>query len=313
VKCPSCGLDNLPTSVRCYDCGRPFDPEKSYLSLSGESDKPQSGFEKWLRTLPLPGPIIDGDSQTVLERALLLPFVWVPGLALWAMDHYEKGLALLILTVIPLLLGFTLFNHWISNFLIPFGLLVYLWSLIDGFYTWRERHYPIVPSLITRIKAMGVFIVGFALIFVLWAPVLQVIPILQSGYEPDLTLGDYVFLNSRPGVTRTYDRQDLVAITYSKTTILARLIGFPNETIYVQKNNFYAHDKQADTGLIAISSTLNEPNRRIDIPPNSYFVFLDLSGEGLIRYGETAIIPAYDVEGRLEAVINPAAHRRRLR
>ncbi len=313
MQCPSCGLDNLPTSIRCYDCGRPFDPEKSYLSLSGESVKPPGAFEKWLRTLPLPGPIIDGDPQTILERALILPFVWIPGIALWAMDYYEKGLALLILSVIPLLLGFTLFNHWSSNILVPFGLLVYLWSLIDGFYTWRERHYPIVPSLFSRIKTMGFFIACFAVVFVLWAPVLKVIPIRQSGYEPELARGDYVFLNSRPGVTRTYDRQDLVAITYSKTTILARLIGFPNETIYVEKNNFYAHDKQVDTGLLAISSTLIGSNRRIDIPPNSYFVFLNLSGDGLIRYGGTAIIPAYDVEGRVEAVINPASHRKRLR
>lgn len=313
MRCPSCALDNLLTSVRCYDCGRPFDPEKSYLSLSIESDKPQNRFEIWLRTLPLPAPIIDGDSQTVIERALILPFVWIPGLALWAMDHYERGLAQLILTVIPLLLGFTLFNHWISNFLVPFGLLVYLWSLIDGFYTWRERHYPVVPSVITRIKAMAFFLVCFAVVFALWSPQLNIIPILQTGYEPELAQGDYVFLNTQPGITRTYDRQDLVAVTYSRTTVMGRLIGFPNETIYIQKNHFYVHDKEADTGLIASSTTLNGINRRIDVPPNTYLVLLNLSGEGLIRYGGMEIIPAHDVEGRVEAVINPAAHRKRLR
>ena len=311
MQCPACELDNLPTSVRCYDCGHLFDPEKNYLNLFETSTKQEGRFQSWLRTLPLPAAIIDGDLQTVVERALMLPFIWIPGMALWAMDRYEKGLALLILTVIPLLIGFTLFNHWISNLLIPFGILVYTWSLIDGFYTWRERHYPIFPSFWARVKAMGIFVFSFMLIVIIWTPHLHFLRIPQPGFEPTLSQGDYVFLNYQPGVMRTYERGDLVAVNYSNSTTIGRIIGYPNETIYLQKGHFYNNGKQLDIDFE--SSQLTESNRRIDIPANSYFVLLHVSGSHLLRYSQTSIVPAHAIMGRLEIVINPAAHRKRLR
>ena len=84
MQCPSCDLENLPGSIRCYDCGYQFSTQEVYFKALEEAIKTTSAFQRWIRTLPLPSMIIDGEYYSIIIRLLLLPFVWIPGLVLWA-------------------------------------------------------------------------------------------------------------------------------------------------------------------------------------------------------------------------------------
>lgn len=310
MECPSCGINNMPGSIRCYDCKFKFNPQSDFFNPIYTKSEQKSVFQNWLELLPLPAQFINNVFQSIILRTLILPLIWIPGIAQWSMDHYERGLALLLLTIIPLMLGFTLFNHWISNIFIPLGLLIYLWALIDGFYLWRERHYPVIPSLQNRIITMGFITVGIIIIGLIWAPDIRFIQVYQSGFAPAIHQGDHLILNPRPGKIRTYNRRDLVAIQYANSTTFARLIAFSNEQIYLYRNQFYHRGLHLDIGLESMIPL--GANQRIDIPPNSYLLLMGLHGPNLTLYTDWVIVPAHLVMGRIEFVVSPTANRKRL-
>jgi signal peptidase I len=310
MECPSCGTQNLPTGIRCYECGSYFDTDKNYLQAAEDSLKLGSPFHGWVRNLPLPNFMIDGQFHSLLFRLILVPFVWIPGLALWAMDHYEKGLAYLVLTLIPLLMGFTLFNHPVSNFLIPFGILSYLWCLVDSFYTWRERHQPVVQSFSLRINSMIFLVFSMMMVFLLWAPQLSFLRVPDERMTPVLQTGDYLLINPHPVINKTFRRGDLIAIKQNRSVTFGRVLGFSGENIYYHQGHFYIQSKEIDPGLRSMLDI--RTSRRYDVPESSLLVVTSLDPNEMISYGKVETVSLHAIYGRVEAIFGPTERRRRL-
>lgn len=311
MQCSSCGSQNLPTSVRCYDCGAAFPDENNYLVESEKVLRPDSRLYQWLQKLPLPSIIIDGQFTPLLYRAVLLPFVWIPGLALWAMDYYERGLAYLVMTLVPLLVGLAMFNHWMSNWLIPLGFLCYIWSMVDGFYTWRERHYPILHSMGNRIRAFIFLVFLLVVTALLWGPQVRFVAINYEGYEPLVQAGDVLLVNPSPNTTRSYRRNDLVVITGAGQVRLGRILAFSQETIYHRMGQFMANETLLNEGMDTTAAEI--PDQKFEIPQNKYLVLTGLWNPTLSGYTTVELLPAYSVAGRVEAIALPTENRKRLR
>jgi signal peptidase I len=310
MQCPSCDLDNLPGSIRCYDCGYQFSSQDVYFKALEDAIKTTSVFQRWLRTLPLPRMIIEGEFYAIALRLLLLPFVWIPGLVLWAMDYYERGLSYLVLTIGAFILGITLFNHWLSNWLLPLGGLIYIWSMVDGFYTWQERHYPVLHSMEARIKTYIFIVFSITVLALLWAPQLQFLKLSQPGYQPYLNQGDYLLINSNPKQTKTFRTMDLVAITYDKQTTFGRLVGMPEQTVYFDGDKFYAQAAQLNWGIE--KGDAQKEKQKFEIPSGNYLVLTQLSGSHLKVWDKCVIIPTHDIIGRVEAIASPTERRGRI-
>ncbi len=310
MKCPTCGTQNLPTGIRCYECGDYFDSDRTYLQAAEDSLKITSPFQKWIRSLPLPGFIIDGQFHSLLFRLILIPFVWIPGLALWAMDHYERGLAYLVLTLIPLLMGFTLFNHTVSNFMIPLGILSYLWCLVDSFYTWRERHQPVVQSFSLRIKSMIFLVFCLSAVLLLWVPQLVFLRVPDQRMIPVLQTGDYLLINPHPVINKTFRRGDLIALRQNKSVTFGRVLGFSNESLYYHQGHFYLQSKEIDPGLKSLLDI--KTSRRFDVPETHLLVVTGLDPIELISYDKMEMVSIHSVYGRVEAIFGPTERRRRL-
>jgi signal peptidase I len=311
MKCYACGLENMPGSLQCFECGR------SITDYSQQFELPAVHDSRWLRKIlavirsPLPRlkTGINATWQT-MSVMVYLSICWIPGIAQLIQKNLLEGFLYLVGIPLSLVLGIYLFQNPISNLLLPLGFFGYIWSLADGFYTWRENRNNLVKSKISRIRVVLFCGSLLSMLTIFWAPHTLIMQLKRDDLRPALYLGDRLFVDTRPRENGMFQRDKLMVIDLPTNTTVARLIGLPGDDIKIRQNYITRGGAYIDEKCIRVNG-VNE-DQDIHVPEGKYLIMANLNGKNLEEYSNIWLVDDRVAIGHIYAVISPTAHRRLL-
>lgn len=135
-------------------------------------------------------------------------------------------------------------------------------------------------------------------------------PVKVDGPSMDTTLstGEIMILNKFKYRKSDIQRYDIVVIKIDNKKIIKRVIGLPNETIYIKDNKVYANDVELDNSFASTKTEDFELSEigLVKVPGDSYFVLGDNRMISLdSRYTEVGTIKKNQILGKASIIIWP--------
>lgn len=181
----------------------------------------------------------------------------------------------------------------LALFLVPLGLILYLWieamvtarrSGVDYRLKWYNRWY-VYPVLfyMARATEAGVLMIwsaGFA----------QSFYIPSANMEPTLLVGDYLYLDKRAYRSREPERGEMVVFISPENpeiNVLNRVVGLPGDRLEIRDKQLFINGKRQNEAYAVhndpvtySSSSVSEQGRQRDqasvvMPPGQYFLMGD--------------------------------------
>lgn len=192
-------------------------------------------------------------------------------------------------------------------------------SIVDDNYAEGSPRTSKEPERNTKSNILyyiGVGIVTIAVCLLLLIYVGQRIVVKGNSMYPTLSNGDNLYLNKLVYRLHEPERFDVVAIYSPNTTdkkIIKRIIGLPNETIYISENKIYIKKEGESEFHLLNESYGYEPinneglaSEPIALKDDEYFVLGDNRNNSLdSRYEEVGNIPRTNIYGRTNVRFYP--------